>query len=206
MQWRFFVKISEIRHKIEITPAFLAFLCAYFYFDPAGSFFPFLLAATVHEGAHLLALRLLSARVHKLCLSACGATLQTEPLPYGKELLAAAAGPAANLALALLFAKRAPIFALVNLCLLLFNLLPFYPLDGGRILRAALLLLLPVRAAEITEKCIVVLSLLTVTGLSCYLTCVWHAGLWPVLVCGLLILRIAGTVFPANRRILKRNS
>lgn len=200
------MKISEIRQKIEITPAFLAFLCAFFYFDPAGSFFPFLLAATLHEAAHLLALRLLSARVHKLCLSACGAVLQTEPLSYGKELLAAAAGPAANLLLALLFAKRAPIFALVNLCLLLFNLLPLYPLDGGRILRAALLLLLPVRAAEIAEKCIVVLSMLALTAFSCYLTCAWHAGLWPVIICGLLFVRIAGTVFPTRGRFLCRNS
>lgn len=41
-----------------------------------------------------------------------------------------------NLALLLAFSRTLPRFALVNFCLLAYNLLPFYPLDGGRLLRA----------------------------------------------------------------------
>ena len=57
---------SEIRRKIEISPAFVAVLCAYFYFDPAGTFFPFLLAVTLHEAGHLITLRLLKSEIHSL--------------------------------------------------------------------------------------------------------------------------------------------
>ena len=99
--------------------------------------------------------------VHSLCLGLQGAVLRTGPLRYRDELLAAAAGPAMNLALLLAFSRTLPRFALVNFCLLAYNLLPFYPLDGGALLLAC----------------------------AGYLTLCWHAGPWPLLVCLLLGLR-----------------
>ena len=50
------------------------------------------------------------------------------------------------------------------------------------------------------ERIIAALCLAMLTALCCYLTCVWHAGLWPVLVCALLLLRIAGTILPERKR------
>ena len=137
---------------IEISPAFVAILCAYYYFDPACTFWPFVSALLFHEAGHLLLLWLLGARVHKLRLTVSGAVIVTEPLSYGQEIAVAAAGPACNLLIFLLNAKTHPVAAFVNLCLLSYNLLPFYPMDGGRILRALLRLLLPERAALWTER------------------------------------------------------
>lgn len=181
---------------IEISPAFVAILCAYYYFDPACTFWPFVSALLFHEAGHLLLLWLLGARVHKLRLTVSGAVIVTEPLSYGQEIAVAAAGPACNLLLFLLNAKTHPVAAFVNLCLLAYNLLPFYPMDGGRILRALLHMLLPERAALWTERGIGIgCGVLLLAGV-CYLTCVWHAGLWPVLIFALLMVRVAGTILP----------
>ncbi len=190
------MKILKSLRKIEITPAFLVFLCAYYYFDPAQTFAPFLLSVSLHEAGHLFVMAILGAKVHKLRLGACGASIETAPLSYRHELLIAAAGPIINFSLLLFFLRREPVTALVNFCLLCYNLLPFYPLDGGRILRSLLRLLLGDRTARVMERLICVLCLILVTGGACYLTCVWHAGLWPVLLCGLLILRLGETIFP----------
>ena len=105
------------------------------------------------------------------------------------ELLAAAAGPAMNLALLLAFSRTLPRFALVNFCLLAYNLLPFYPLDGGRLLRAVLRTLLPLRAAVWAERGVCLLCGALLLACAGYLTLCWHAGPWPLLVCLLLGLR-----------------
>ncbi len=193
------MKYFRIRRYLNVSPGFVAFLCAYFYFDPAETFFSFLFAITLHEGGHLLALRCMRAQIHKISFHLTGAVIQTQTLSYRKEFLAAAAGPTVNALCAALFLYRAPRFALVNLLLFVYNLLPFYPLDGGRMLRAILHQLLPEKPARIVERILAGSGLLFLTVLSCYLTCVWHAGLWPVILCGLLLLRAAGTVLPARR-------
>ena len=185
---------------LDFTPAFAVFLCAYYYFDPAHTFAPFLAAVTLHEAGHLIMLRLLHVRVHKLRLALSGAVIETDLLAYRKEIAVAAAGPLVNGIALLLLSEKAPLFALVNLCLLAYNLLPFYPLDGGRILRALLHLLLNDRVARALERSIAAVCLLLLIAFSCYLTCFWHAGLWPVLVCGCLLLRVSGTILPEKNR------
>lgn len=189
---------------LEISPAFIAFLCAYYYFDPAKTFFPFLFSVSAHEAGHLLALAILRVRVHKLRLTFSGAVLVTEPLLYSKEIVAAAAGPAVNAVLLVILAKAAPLTAFVNLLLLSYNLLPFYPLDGGRILRAILHLLLSSGAADLSEKIVCGACYLFLLCGAIYLTCVLHAGLWPIITWSLLAIRIAGTILPENRFFLRK--
>ena len=45
------MKISKLPLRIE--PGLVALLCAWFYFDPAGTFLPFVCAAALHEAGHL---------------------------------------------------------------------------------------------------------------------------------------------------------
>lgn len=176
---------------LEISPAFIGFLCAYYYFDPGRTFFPFLISALLHEAGHLAVLCLFGAKIYRVNLKAPGAAIVTEPLPWHRELLSAAAGPAVSLTLFLLLLHKNPPFAMVNLCLLLFNLLPFWPLDGGRMLRALLSAAFSDRTVFLTEKIIGGIFFLLLLSGSVWLTCICHAGLWPVLACALLFLRVA---------------
>ncbi len=109
-----------------------------------------------HETAHSLVARHYGMPIRGITLFIFGgvAEMTAEPSRPRDELLMAAAGPAASLLLAavlfLLFkgvvAADGPAaiagvlwyLALINFVLALFNLVPAFPLDGGRMFRAAL--------------------------------------------------------------------
>lgn len=118
------------------------------------------LSLTLHEAAHWAAARLCRVKMTSIRLTPFGGLSQIEN-PYAVSRMhisaVAAAGPFANLlvvltATALLHWLPAapgilPELIAVNALLMLFNLFPALPLDGGRILYAALTGFLPERTA-----------------------------------------------------------
>ena len=102
----------------------------------------------VHELGHALVARHLGVRVAGIELHFFGgaAKIVDPPRTPGDEIAIAAAGPAVSFAIAgvstlLAQVAFAPLFgalAWINLLLGAFNLLPAFPMDGGRILRALL--------------------------------------------------------------------
>lgn len=114
----------------------------------------FFLSVLLHELAHSVVARARGLSVREIVLFIFGGVseITEEPKTPGTELLMAAVGPAASLALSLglgilwILVRRfsQPLAALVlylggiNLSLGLFNLMPGFPLDGGRVLRALL--------------------------------------------------------------------
>lgn len=108
-----------------------------------------------HELAHALMARAEGIEIEEIVLHPFGglARLRTEPQNPRAELRIAVAGPAASFLFGLLafggsqiaalgdYAATLVVFFLIaggNFLLALFNLLPGYPLDGGRVLRAIL--------------------------------------------------------------------
>ena len=94
------------------------------------------IAVTVHESAHLLVLYWQKVPVQRIEIGLFGAKITTGLMTAGQELICAAAGPLSSLML-LAFGRSFPAAALIGLVQGIFNLLPFAPFDGGRMIRAA---------------------------------------------------------------------
>ena len=93
-----------------------------------------LLFSSMHEIGHLIALLIFGGRAKEINISFYGIGLKYDySFSFLKELLLFSAGIIVNLLLCLLNINRN-----INLSLALINMLPLYPLDGGRILKLIL--------------------------------------------------------------------
>ena len=129
-------------------------------------------AGAVHELSHMLAIWLLGGNISRFTLGAGGARLYMEDLTPKREILAAAAGPLGSFLL-LLFIRVFPRISLCGLIHGLFNLLPIYPMDGGRILYGILGLFLPEETVLKGLKLIKVLTLFGISAVSVFLKQPW---------------------------------
>lgn len=153
---------------VECSGGFLLAAALLFYLDGENLLPWAVLAAGLHELGHYAAVRALGGRVLLLRLTASGGNMELDrrrPLTYGGELCSILAGPAVNLVLALAAAQVGrqweTMYLLAGLSLSLgwFNLLPVYPLDGGRALFLILSGFLPAPlAGQVTKGCSMVLT------------------------------------------------
>ena len=92
------------------------------------------ISAALHELAHVLAAIAFGRKVEAVTILPIGFMADMpdlEPLRFWRKLLVYAAGPGINVIIAI-FANNPEITA-INIAMAAFNLLPIYPLDGGRI-------------------------------------------------------------------------
>ncbi len=96
----------------------------------------------LHELGHSVVARAKGGYIHEIVLYPFGGAAKISNIPKRPidEMMVALAGPAVSLILALIFQTWEVTLPLswVNFMLFFFNILPVFPMDGGRVLRAAL--------------------------------------------------------------------
>lgn len=146
------MRVARLFHvDISISKLLILFLLAFIIGGYGDNISLIFLVFIIHESAHIITARLLGLNVKEIELLPFGGAVHLESvfeLNPGQEILIAIAGPVSNILMLLgYFAlvqagliEQGPSRDFVNTNLILagFNLLPALPLDGGRILRAAL--------------------------------------------------------------------
>lgn len=164
---------------------------------PLGWIIPALIAAFVHELCHYAAILLCTGQTTGFSVYSFAARIELPPMGKSKELICALAGPLGGGCLWLL----SPWFPRLAICAVLqsaYNLLPIYPLDGGRALRCTLEMMLPPAAAAFAAAFIQWAFLGMLAVLAIYAAFVLHGGLMPVFVVLVLLFRTKDRKMPCK--------
>ena len=154
---------------------------------PLSFLLSFVTAASIHELCHYLMLTLTNVNVHRISVGPFGAVMETDAMDTESELLCALAGPAGSLLLVSCY-RYIPEIALCAFVQGCFNLLPFYPMDGGRVIKGILELLKIPKSDRILD----IIRLLT--GLTVAWTCLygfwkWNLGFGMLILGAMVLLR-----------------
>ena len=182
MSWSLpIVRIAGIQLRIHITFLLLIVWLAFGYYSQGGSavaasrvifILLLFLCVVLHEFGHAFAAKAFGINTPDITLLPIGGVARLERMPEEplQELVIAMAGPAVNVVIALALALTIDWHAVMeprvvespnlglqllamNVWLLLFNLLPAFPMDGGRVLRALLAIRMPyARATQIAAN------------------------------------------------------
>lgn len=158
----------------------------------------------LHEYGHALTARRFGIKTLDITLLPIGGLARLERMPHNpwQELAIAVAGPAVNVVIAAILFAGLPILvssallpiavanflarlAWINVLLVVFNMIPAFPMDGGRVLRAMLALAMPYRSAT---RVAVGVGRLAAIGF----------GLFGVMTGNWMLILIAGFVFLAG--------
>ena len=135
---------------ISFHPLFILLCCVFIYYGYVGLLCSYLLCLIIHELAHALMASRFGYRLNHIKMMPHGASIGGNNMyfSYRDEIFIALAGPLSNFVLCILVLSLwwlFPIsyvytldFFVANLVVGTINLLPVYPLDGGRVLLALL--------------------------------------------------------------------
>lgn len=150
-------KILLGKTKISFQYIYVAILALVLILDKEGGIFCCFLASFFHEAGHLISLILLKQRVDEVKFSVFDIKIKSSHyLNLKKELIIILSGVTFNFLLFIFFYRIIPLFALANLFIGIFNILPVSTLDGGQ----AIFLLLCRFISE--KKSVIIINILTI--------------------------------------------
>lgn len=144
------------------------------------------IAAVFHEFCHYSMAKLLKVPISGISVGLGGMVMTLEPMGAGKEFAVAAAGPGGSLLLGALM-RVYPELAICGLVQGIFNLLPVFPLDGGRLVHCV-----AGKWSSLMEICAITAILLV--GFVCGL----RYGIYPLLFAILVTAKAIKRKFPCK--------
>ena len=135
--------------KIKFHPFFVIYIFVCLYFGWLNNIFYYVVTVVLHEYGHYFMTRGLGYEVEGILFNVYGAGLKSNNVYKRRDdILISIAGPLVNVGLIIItvcfwwIIPTSYVFTLdffrSNLVVLIFNILPIYPLDGGRIIMAIL--------------------------------------------------------------------
>lgn len=167
---------------------------------PLKWFFAALSAALIHELCHLAAVRLTGGYVHEICIGRGGASIKIGPMDSLKELICALAGPLGGLILLLLI-RWIPRIAICAGIHSIYNLLPIYPLDGGRALQCAVSIYFRPETGERICNMAEKLCKVMLIGLAIYSAVVLKLGFLPAFVVCIILFKTKSGKIPCKLQV-----
>ena len=130
--------------KIRIDLKILIFLVLFYFTNQLKIYLVIMLFCFIHELGHIFAGLIFNMKIEKLEIMPFGFSVSFEDNGTNnfKNIFVAAAGPLVTLAIIFIFfnlkisLKQEIIYS--NILILIYNLMPIYPLDGGRIIKGIL--------------------------------------------------------------------
>lgn len=181
------IKFRIFNTEVGFTYGFFCAVILLVLSDVTGMFFVSYIAVILHEAGHFFVLYRLKTGVCEVTFGISGVkTVKRKILSEKETFLVAFAGPAVNLILFALYFSKLPAlkyFAVVNLLIGVFNLLPVRGLDGGDITEYLL------RKSVHKRVILNAISVLTVTVLLVFaiLLTVYRYANITVLICGVYL-------------------
>ena len=138
-------------------------------------------AVICHEMGHITAQYILGGRPGMLCIGPTGAVIEGEDLGFCKNILCVMAGPVIG-AFPVLFMRSFPEFAVCAFLLTAYNLIPLYPLDGGRGLRCLMEDLFCLKNADSVCKWTEISVIIFIIGFCLWAGFIHKLGIAPVIL------------------------
>jgi len=159
--------------RIRIDLKIFVFLLIFYFTNQIKIYLIIMFFCFLHEIGHIIAGQSLKMKIEKIEIMPFGLSSTFYSSINGdkiKEIFIVLAGPIMSLALAILFSNINLIYITTqeavysNILILLFNIIPIYPLDGGRIIKGILHIIVGESKAEIITNKIsnIVIILLTI--------------------------------------------
>ena len=180
-----------MRFRIDLK--IFIFLIIFYFTKQIEIYAMIMLFALIHELGHLLAGILMGMKPEKIELMPFGVSISfkikveeyNKKIKKGnmleiKKILVALAGPLTNFIIIIIASNinidlfKALIIIYTNFLIMIFNLLPIYPLDGGRILKGILHIILGKRKSEKYTNIISNITVIVITAISSILILYVH--------------------------------